>query len=136
VVKTRAAYPPAGDGEAKVRGFGHLLLVGRDIRLTGRIKACERIVVEGAVEGEVLETSTMEIAPTGRFSGTAAVENCVVAGRFEGELTVSGVLTLKGDGRVEGTIRYGEIEIERGGVIAGSFGPSRATEGTARLRPA
>jgi len=108
---------------AEVQSLGRLMLVGPDIRLTGEIKACERLVVEGAVEGEVSETERLEIGRGGRFQGSAEVEHCMVDGLFEGELDVRGVLTLKPNGRVQGTVRYGEIEIERGGRIAGSFGP-------------
>jgi len=115
---------------------GPMLLVGRDIRLSGEITTCEHLVVEGVVEGELSDTANLEIARSGRFRGSAVVESCLVDGAFEGELTVRGVLSLCATGRISGTIRYGEIEIERGGTIAGNFGTHGAPEGTAALRPA
>jgi cytoskeletal protein CcmA (bactofilin family) len=39
---------------------------------------------------------------------------------FEGELTVEGCLILRATGRIIGTVRYREIEIERGGKLAGT----------------
>ncbi|MFQ5773368.1 MAG: polymer-forming cytoskeletal protein [Kiloniellaceae bacterium] len=116
--------------------LGRLLLVGRDIRLAGEIKTCERLVVEGAIEGDLSDTRSLEIAETGRFRGTAVVETCVVGGAFDGELTVRGVLALRPTARVTGTIRYGEIEIERGGRIAGDFDMHGAPETPTALRPA
>ena len=46
--------------------------------------------------------------------GTATVD-----GRFDGNLVVTGCLTIRAGGRISGSIRYGEIEIERGAEIVG-----------------
>ncbi len=124
---------------------GHTLLVGRDIRLTGEISACQRLIVEGSVEAELTDTLTLEIAETGHFRGSAAVGTCVISGSFDGDLTVSGLLAVRASGRVGGAIRYGEIEVERGGRITGSAdlqGPqevpdaARPAESRSGLRPA
>jgi cytoskeletal protein CcmA (bactofilin family) len=53
------------------------------------------------------------------LKGSAQIETADIAGRFEGELTVQGRLHIRSTGRVHGTIRYGSIEIERGGAISG-----------------
>ena len=98
---------------------GQTLVVGRDIRLTGEIRACQRLIVEGSVEAELTDTRTLEIAESGRFRGSAAVGECVVSGSFDGDLTVSGLLAVRASGRVGGAIRYAEIEVERGGRITG-----------------
>ena len=101
------------------RAPGRTLLVGRDIVLTGEIATCERLVIEGRVEGDIAETQRLEIAETGRFKGRAEVQECVVAGACEGELTVAGLLTIRAKGRVKGAVRYVEIEIQRGGRLSG-----------------
>jgi cytoskeletal protein CcmA (bactofilin family) len=132
--------PGQGTPTASSKTVGRVMLVGADIRLNADIGACERLVVEGTVEGELSEAERLEIARGGRFRGTAEVEDCVVDGLFEGDLTVHGVLALKANGRVTGTVRYGAIEIERGGTISGNFGthgaPRIATGSAAALRPA
>ena len=43
----------------------------------------------------------------------------MVAGQFDGKLTVTGLLAVRPGGRVNGTIRYGEVEIARGGELTG-----------------
>jgi cytoskeletal protein CcmA (bactofilin family) len=98
---------------------GRTLVVGRDIVLTGEIETCEKLIVEGRVEGEITDTRRLEIAESGRFKGRAEVEECVVAGACEGEITVAGLLTVRPKGRVKGTVRYAEIEIQRGGRLSG-----------------
>ncbi len=121
---------------AEVQSFGRLMLVGPQIRLSGEIRACERLVVEGFVEGEVSDTERLEVARGGHFQGAAQIESCAIDGVFEGELDVRGVLSLKANGRVAGKVRYGEIEIERGGIIAGDFGARGAAEASGQAAAA
>ena len=95
------------------------LVVGRDIVLTGEIESCEKLIVEGRVDGDIADTRHLEIAESGRFKGRAEVEECVVAGACEGEITVAGLLTVRPKGRIKGTVRYAEIEMQRGGRLSG-----------------
>ena len=98
---------------------GRTLMVGRDISLTGEIMSCEKLIVEGRVDGDVSETRRLEINESGGFTGSAVVEECVIAGHFDGKLTVKGLLAVRPSGRINGTIRYGEVEIARGGELTG-----------------
>ena len=91
------------------------------MRLKGEITACDRLVVEGHVEASLNETRAVEIRPKGRFIGSCEVEEAEVSGVYEGDLTVRGRLTVRASGRIEGKICYGEIELERGGRLAGNL---------------
>ena len=107
---------PAAEPPAK------LLIVGPDINLSGEITACDRLVVEGSVQVTLNRTRAIEIAETGRFTnGKAEVDEAEIAGVYEGSLTVRKRLLIRATGRVSGNVRYGEIEIERGGRLAGSI---------------
>jgi cytoskeletal protein CcmA (bactofilin family) len=99
---------------------GRKLHVGREISLTGEIKACERLVVEGTVEASLTNSRVLEITATGVFKGSAEVDTAEVSGRFEGDLSVRDRLYVRCGGRVSGNIQYAEIQIERGGIIAGT----------------
>lgn len=101
-------------------GDDRKLVVGQGIRLSGEIKKCEKLVVEGEVEADLKDCVSLEIAPEGQFNGAAVVEDAEISGRFDGELTVNGRLLLRSSGRINGQIRYTDLEIERGGKIAGS----------------
>ncbi|MCX7933164.1 MAG: polymer-forming cytoskeletal protein, partial [Rhodovarius sp.] len=57
-VPARAAAPAAG-AERRT------LLVGRGISVSGTIADCERLVVEGRVESQMLEAQELSIGPTG-----------------------------------------------------------------------
>lgn len=95
------------------------LIVGREIRLSGEITACEKLVVEGRVEANLTDSRIIDIATTGYFKGTAEVEEAIISGEFQGTLTVRGRLFVRATGKVAGELRYGELEIERGGRISG-----------------
>ena len=95
------------------------MIVGREVRLSGDIKSCNRLVVEGHVEAMLHDCRDMEIAENGLFRGHASSEHAEIHGRFEGELVVSKRLLIRASGHVSGTISYAEIEIERGGKVLG-----------------
>ena len=102
--------------------FGKRLIVGPGISLSGEITACDRLIVQGSVQVTLNETRAIEIAESGRFTnGKAEVEEAEISGVYEGELTVRNRLLIRSTGRVTGNVRYGEVEIERGGRMSGSI---------------
>jgi cytoskeletal protein CcmA (bactofilin family) len=103
-----------GHPEAKV------LMIGREISLSGQITACDRVIVEGKVEAQLTDSRFVEVSETGQFKGSAEVEEAEIRGRFEGRLSVRGRLLIRGSGKVSGEIAYGQIEIECGGEISGT----------------
>ena len=63
----------------------------------------------------------MDIAGSGEFRGSAEIESADISGRFDGDLIVRQRLTIRATGKVLGKIRYGQLEVERGGVISGTI---------------
>jgi len=90
--------------------------------LSGNISACDRLVIEGRVEAELKGCREIEIAKTGTFKGTADIEIAEISGSFAGLLTARDTLIVRSSGRVTGTIRFGTLEIERGGEVVGDIG--------------
>jgi len=141
--------PPSGPAavQALTRGGGasddpvnegRSLVVGREICLSGEIKSCERLIIEGKVELSLAESRVLEVTEHGIYQGDAVVENCTIAGLFKGNLSARGRVTLKSTGRIIGTLRYGELEIERGGKASGTLeeaGAAPAAEPVARTKP-
>jgi cytoskeletal protein CcmA (bactofilin family) len=113
---------PGGDDAKK-------LIVGREIFLNGEINSCDRLIVEGRVEANMKDCREIEIAETGTFKGQAEIDRADVSGIFEGDLTAREHLVVRATGRITGKVRFGELEIERGGQIVGDvqvFGESAA----------
>jgi cytoskeletal protein CcmA (bactofilin family) len=97
------------------------LIVSRDIRLSGEISACDKLIVEGHIEASLPGARVIEVSSTGYFKGNADVEEADIAGNYEGELIARDRLVVRAGGRVSGTIRYGRIVIESGGEISGDM---------------
>ena len=108
-------HPPSSDAASK------RLTVGRGITLSGEIRACDLLIVEGQVEATLSESRAVEISASGVFKGIADIESAEVSGLIEGELVVRNTLVIHSTGRVLGKISYGRIEIARGGVISGQI---------------
>src|SRR4051794_18013724 len=104
------------------------LTVGREITLSGEITSCDKLIIEGSVEANLTNCRDVEIAESGLFKGSAAIEDAEIHGRFEGNLVVRKRLLIKASGRVSGTIRYGQIEIECGGQISGDVQSQPASD--------
>ncbi|HTW52662.1 MAG TPA: polymer-forming cytoskeletal protein [Stellaceae bacterium] len=115
-----AAPPPLPAAQARRSETGlRQLTVGREISLSGEIASCDTLIVEGSVEANLQNCRDVDIAETGLFKGSAEIDNADVRGIFEGSLVVRKRLLIRAGGQVSGTIRYGQIEIELGGQIAG-----------------
>ena len=116
---------PAGAGERR-------LVVGAGVTLKGEVAGCETLAVEGDLEASVATSEHLVIGAEGSFRGDCEVETAEIAGAFDGTLSVRGRLLVRGSGTVKGDIRFGELEIERGGRLSGNVdaqakGPQLAT---------
>lgn len=100
---------------------GKRLVIGKQIRMSGEIAGCERLVVEGKVEAKITEVKFIEVTPNGTFKGTAVVEGAVIAGTFEGDLKVNGHLEIAPSGVVKGGVAYKTITVASGGKLLGSI---------------
>ena len=120
-VVRRAPDYPGAEAEPSRGGYseGKKLIVGRDIALNGTISACEKLVVEGRVEANISDCREIEVAESGTFNGEAEIDVAEISGNFEGVLTAHELLLVRSTGRVTGTIRFGRLEVERGGEIDG-----------------
>jgi cytoskeletal protein CcmA (bactofilin family) len=98
------------------------LYAGPGVKLKGEIVGCDTLRIEGIIDGNATARQLI-LCPSGSFLGTAEIEEAEIEGNFDGTLNVRGRLVLRTKGRVAGTLSYGEIEIERGGEIAGQITP-------------
>jgi cytoskeletal protein CcmA (bactofilin family) len=115
----QVAEPPK-PAPASEDGQGSKLIVGPDIKLKGvEITDCDTLVVEGRVEAVLQDCKNIEIMAPGEFKGAAEVDVADISGQFNGDLTCRQRLIVRAGGKVLGKIRYGQLEIERGGVLSG-----------------
>ncbi|MBV8809478.1 MAG: polymer-forming cytoskeletal protein [Acidobacteriaceae bacterium] len=97
------------------------LIIGPGVSVSGEITSCDRLIVQGKIEAKLTDCPNVIIREGGVFKGESSTEDAEVQGSFDGNLVVSKRLLIRATGRVSGIIAYGEIEIERGGKIAGDI---------------
>ncbi|MDP6896244.1 MAG: polymer-forming cytoskeletal protein [Rhodospirillales bacterium] len=107
------------------------LIVGRDIRMSGEITACDKLVVEGRVEVNLSNARVIEVAPTGHFTGTAEVDEADISGRYDGDLIAREKLIVRAGGHIKGKVSYGRIVIESGGEVSGDMQTVESPDGDA-----
>ncbi len=100
---------------------GKRLVIGKQVRMSGEIAGCEKLVVEGTVEASISEVKSIEVTANGTFKGNAEVENAVIAGTYEGSLKVNGHLEIAASGVVKGGVSYRTIAVANGGKLLGSI---------------
>jgi cytoskeletal protein CcmA (bactofilin family) len=90
----------------------------------GRLSLSERFVGESAqIDGEVagsLKVTRFTLGRNGVFRGHVSCDSAQIRGRFEGELRVKGKLIVFASGRAEGKLRFGDIQVWKGGTVAGN----------------
>jgi cytoskeletal protein CcmA (bactofilin family) len=97
------------------------VIVGRDVLLVGEINSCDRLVIDGSIDGNSPDCRSLIIGESGAFKGCVSTENADVHGRFDGDLAVRKRLMIRASAHVSGTIICGEIEIECGAKISGDI---------------
>src|ERR1700740_11452 len=112
---------------AKIVSTDRTLIVGKGLVVSGEIKECDCLAVEGEVSAEI-SCKELKIAPGGLFTGTAPVLNAEGFGRFKVDLKVTERLVVRAAGSVSGEVRYQQIEIERGGQMSGRIEAGGVTE--------
>lgn len=100
---------------------GKRLVIGKQIRMSGEISGCERLVVEGKVEANLSDVKSIEITANGTFKGNAEVDSAIIAGIYEGSLKVHGHLEIAPSGIVKGGVSYKTIAVANGGRLQGSI---------------
>lgn len=102
------------------------LIIGEGVSVTGTFDIPKKAVVNGTVNGE-LRASELIIGPMGKITGKTSANNADIHGETHDTLTIASHLILRSTGKIHGRATYGELEIERGGFVAGTIGPEGVT---------
>jgi tetratricopeptide (TPR) repeat protein len=97
------------------------LLIAAGISFRGEIAGCDRLVIDGVVEGEIKRCRHIAVSDGARFKGIAVTVEADIAGACAGSLTVEEKLFIAHSARVFGSVRYGRLAIEEGGELDGDI---------------
>ncbi len=75
-------------------------------------------MVHGTVDGEIIARDLF-LGPTGSIKGVVSVDHADIQWNVFQQIEAKVCLSLRNTGRIEGTAIYGDIEIEKSGVLIG-----------------
>ena len=94
------------------------LLIGEGVTVKGTFSVPDILTVAGTVEGELFARETI-VEATGFIKGKIESETVDVKGRIEESVLAKKFMIIRSTGSVSGTVKYAEIEIEKGGHLHG-----------------
>jgi cytoskeletal protein CcmA (bactofilin family) len=112
------------------------IVIGEGVSVSGKFVVPGRAVINGSLEGE-LQADELLVGAQGKLVGNIKVRKADVFGEVHDTLLASEHLIIRSTGRVNGNASYGEIEIERGGLVQGAIVPAKGVIAVpAVLKPA
>jgi cytoskeletal protein CcmA (bactofilin family) len=95
-------------------------VIGKGTVIEGMVRVYGPVQVDGHIDGGLTAEGHVSIGPTGCVIGELIAEELAVGGRVDGKVTVRNHLYVAPGAMVRGEVRYGSLQVERGGVIDGS----------------
>ena len=92
--------------------------IGKGVTIKGQINAPDIIVVDGTVEGDVTARS-IRVGVSGVIKGNVTSEDADVHGSLSEKVEVREFLLVRATGRIEGNVSCGDVQVEKGAVLAG-----------------
>ena len=98
------------------------IVIGEGVSVSGKLKVPGKATINGTLDGE-LTADELTVGPKGKLLGKVQARRVDVFGQTHESVTASEHLIIRSTGQIHGTAAYGNIEIERGGLISGSISP-------------
>ncbi|MBE1237886.1 polymer-forming cytoskeletal protein [Phaeovibrio sulfidiphilus] len=111
------------------------LTVGRDISLSGEISKCDHLVVEGRIQANLEDATSLSVYEGGEFKGRVDVKEAHIHGHFEGDLVAHQRAVIYSTARFEGTLKTAAITVEEGAVIKGTLDPMESPRPSSSVLP-
>ena len=107
-------------------------LVGDGTVLTGSLRFCEGLRIDGQVHGDVIAEgegrSILVIGDNGRVSGRVVASHVIISGEVRGPVHSTELLELQPKARVFGDVRYELLEMHPGALVEGELQPLKSAE--------
>ncbi len=96
-----------------------LTVIGRGVRVCGRITGESDLTIEGHVDGEVAVSGDVTVEAGGLVGASVSARTLTVRGAVKGDLTGEDAVRLEEGARVVGDLRAPRIAIAKGALVRG-----------------
>lgn len=97
--------------------------IGKGVIFKGEAMVPNKAIINGDFSG-LLDAQNLEIQTEGVITGNINASGVKVFGRLNSELNCKNLLIIESTGEVKGKLKYGQIEIARGGKVIGNISQS------------
>jgi cytoskeletal protein CcmA (bactofilin family) len=95
-------------------------VIGRGTLIEGTVRVSGRVQVDGRIDGTLVAEGPVSVGPSGSIIGEVVAHELAVGGRVEGKVSIREHLHVAPNGVCRGEVRYGSLQVDRGGVLDGS----------------
>jgi cytoskeletal protein CcmA (bactofilin family) len=99
---------------------GEPAVLGKGLRVRGRVRGEGDLRVEASVEGDVIVTGTLELDAGCAVEGAVEAESVLVAGKLDGDVRAKGAVSLSAGAEVRGDVSASGLTIEEGASFVGN----------------
>lgn len=117
-----------GKKSASARSSSEPTVIGRGAVVEGTIRLTGHVQVDGHIEGRLEVEGQVSVGPNGVINGEVFADELIIGGKVEGKAIARAHLLVASGGSVRGEVRYGSLQIERGGLIDGTTGHGNKSE--------
>lgn len=94
-------------------------VLGRNVRIRGRISGEGDLVVQGSLEGDVTLRGDFTLDEGADAQSQITAQAVVVSGSLDGGIQAEGEVTVTATGKFRGDVRAAQVTIEDGAAFAG-----------------
>ena len=96
------------------------LFIGHGVTFTGSIFANGTASINGVVTGEV-SVGRLDVGKGGIVKGVVRSREISVLGEIHDDIVCTDFVFIHSYGYIDGNLKYGELEIQKGGRVAGDM---------------
>jgi cytoskeletal protein CcmA (bactofilin family) len=94
-------------------------VLGRSVRIRGRVSGDGDLRVEGDVEGDVKIGGALEVGDGATVSGNVTANSVLIQGALTGDVDAQGPVHIRAGARVSGNMSGSEVALEEGAAFNG-----------------
>ena len=94
-------------------------VLGRGVRVRGRVSGDGDLRIEGDVEGDVRVSGAFELADGGSVNGDVFAKSVAIDGALTGQVQAEGPVLIRASARVTGNMNGSEVALEEGAAFSG-----------------
>ncbi|HHH29252.1 MAG TPA: polymer-forming cytoskeletal protein [Polyangiaceae bacterium] len=96
-------------------------VLGKSLRVRGRVRGEGDLRVEATVEGDVVVGGALDLGQEAQVEGSVEAASVVVSGQLVGDVASRGSVAITSSGSLRGDVTASELTLEEGGTFVGEI---------------